>query len=110
MVFDGHGGMHSQATRQTRGGVVIVFSPIGKRADDLIKELILKERGQPIVISSDRDIERFAWSHGAIPVGSELFYARLFDEEDESSEHYEIKPAGRLSRKERAVIRALNKL
>ncbi len=115
MVFDGHGGMSSTDTKQVTGGVTVVFSRIGKRADDVIKELILKSRGETIVITSDRDIVNFAWSHDAIPVDSEIFLDKISliqqcsDKDNDYDEGY-YKTYRKLSKKQKAIKRAINKL
>lgn len=115
VVFDGHGGMSSTDTKQVTGGVSVIFSRIGKKADDVIKELISKSRGETIVITSDREIVRFAWSHGAIPVDSEIFLDRISviqqrtNEDNDYDDGY-YKTSRRLSKKQKAIKRAINKL
>jgi predicted RNA-binding protein with PIN domain len=118
VVFDGHGGISSTDTKQITGGVTVIFSRIGKKADDVIKELILKNKGETIVITSDREIIKFSWTHGAIPVSSEIFIEKISgiqqytDEYNEEDEYNDIhrKTSKRLSKKQRAIKRALKKL
>ncbi len=57
-----------------RGGVRIIYSRLGERADDVIKRIISQERREWIVVSSDREIMHHAWSVGAVPVPSPVFY------------------------------------
>jgi len=107
--------MSSTDTRQVTGGITVVFSRIGKRADDVIKELILKGSGEKIVITSDREIVRFAWAHGAIPVDSEIFLDKIsviqqHPDEDNDYDDWYNKTSRRLSKKQKAIKRAINKL
>jgi predicted RNA-binding protein with PIN domain len=121
VVFDGWQGGWSTEKREQRKGIELVFSKLGEKADEVIKRL-LKEKGSgAIVITSDRDIGRFA-ERLAIPViSSERFQERIeqssveFDEyiEREEEEEKGAKKKGlsrRLSRKEKRARAALKKI
>jgi hypothetical protein len=73
VVFDGHIAGRGQESTTVRGGITIIFSGLGERADEVIKRIIAKNRREWIVVSSDREIIRFAWSVNSIPVASENF-------------------------------------
>ena len=101
----------------------MIYSGLGEKADSVIKRILDTEKGDLIVVSSDREIARHAWSAGAVPVPSEAFLPRIpggegvyqggdYPEEDEKLEgRSESRGAGqRLSRKERALRRALSRL
>lgn len=60
-----------------QGGVKVIYSGLGEKADAVIKRIITAERREWIVISSDRDVIAFAWSAGGIPVPSALFFSLL---------------------------------
>jgi hypothetical protein len=71
------------------------------------------------VVTSDRDIADHAWSKGSIPVSSEDFlYAMNMRDLSDTGEEYEddyIEPrrkgsARQLSKKEKAIKRAISKL
>lgn len=76
------------------------------------------------MITSDRDIASEAWRYGSIPVPSDVFYERVMDEdrlEVEGSMLEEMEEDGlqsafhrgnpyRLSKKEKAIRRAISKL
>lgn len=73
------------------------------------------------MITSDRDIASEAWRCGSIPVSSEVFYEIVmtedrFETEEEESKDYSQPSAFRkgnprmLSKKEKAIRRALSKL
>ncbi len=133
LVFDGHGGSSYRDTVKTEGGVRVVFSRIGTKADDVIKGMVKREKRFFVVVSSDREVADFAWSHGSVPVGSEEFLARLrqalrgeektapsemddftakarLDEYEEEDRRVRKGSPRRLSKRRKAVMRALDKL
>jgi predicted RNA-binding protein with PIN domain len=125
IVFDGHGGFSAEETESVTGGVRVIFSRIARTADDVIKDLIQKKKGAFIVVSSDRDVADFAWSHGSVPVRSEDFSFKLEKAlkerhspipEDGDADEFNVDSfkrkgsARRLSKKQKAIARALNKL
>lgn len=121
LVFDGWkaGGSVEEAVRT--GGIKIIYSRLGEKADLVIKKLIDADKREWIVITSDRDIAAHAWSHGSIPVPSEKFlsiiekrdrnftgdYDLLSEEEDEPPRRGKARTP---SRKEKSLQRALKKL
>ncbi len=119
-MFDGWKTGEAQEQKLVVGGVKIIYSRIGDKADAVIKRLLSSHRREWIVVTSDRDIADHAWSTGSIPVSSEDFlnaiqrHALFFsDEEEEENEYYDHRRKGnprQLSRKEKAVRRALQKL
>ncbi|MEC4685874.1 MAG: NYN domain-containing protein [Nitrospirota bacterium] len=134
VVFDGHGGVSSRETVRVDGGVRIIFSRIAKKADDVIKEMLVREKKFFIVVSSDRDVADFTWAHGSVPVGSADFLGKLSralrekefaggedmmdeltgkmpgDEDEEDEWSVRKGSSHRLSKRQKAVTRALNKL
>jgi predicted RNA-binding protein with PIN domain len=100
-------------------GVRVVYSAIGEKADAVIKRTISLVRREWIVVSSDRDIANYAWSSGCIPLQAEDFIRALERQESSSSAHVEddddVIPHRKgnprqLSKKEKAIARALSKL
>jgi len=122
LVFDGQGGRAPVETIRKELGIEIIFTRISRKADDLIKEIVRKERSGVIVISSDREVADYAWGHGAVPVRSEDFLIRLeaalegeagYDGMDEEFQWEGRRKKGRSytpSKREKAVRRALRKL
>lgn len=121
LVFDGHKGGMGPQNRSVRGGVEIVYSGLGESADSLIKRMIAAGRRDWIVITSDREIAQFAWSHDAVPVPSERFAVILnaagatqSPGEEAADDEYEEPQRGgnphKLSKRDRALQRALGKL
>ncbi len=121
VVFDGWRGGWTTEKREKKKGVGLVFSKLGEKADEVIKRL-LKEKGSgAIVITSDRDIGRFAERLGIPVISSEQFQNKIeqssieFDEylEREEEEEKGAKKKGlsrRLPKKEKRAKDALKKL
>lgn len=119
VVFDGWRTGQGQESRTVIAGVKVIYSRIGDKADDVIKRMISAERREWIVVTSDREIAGHAWQTGSIPVSSDDFLNALrtkdlYDIEEEYEEEYiESGRKGsphQLSKKEKAVRRALSKL
>ncbi len=136
VVFDGYKSGGSVEQVSFRRGVKVIYSRLGERADEVIKRIIATEHRAWIVASSDREIISRAWAQGSIPVSSERFLdvisrrvgqkrrgeagekdiatLRIADEtiagEDDETMRSRKGSARQLSRKEKAVKRALAKL
>lgn len=137
VVFDGwkSGSRHQEQT--VTGGVRIMYSRLGDKADAVIKSMIGQDRQDWIVITSDREIMDHAWRSGSVPVPSDMFLGRLekclslshtspfplFGKEevpdragaliDDEDDYYELTHKGnsrQLSKKEKALMRVLRKL
>lgn len=120
VVFDGWKTGEAQEQKFVVGRVKIIYSRIGDKADAVIKRLLSSHRREWIVVTSDRDIADHAWSTGSIPVTSEdflnaierhaLFFSDGEEEENEYDGHRRKGNPRQLSRREKAVRRALQKL
>jgi len=123
VVFDGWKAGGGTESSSVRGGVRIIYSRLGEKADSVIKRVVSTERREWIVVSSDREIASHAWSLGSTPLPSEEFlpflrsqgrdergkdWAEGEDDEEESTSR--TGNPNRLSKRERAVRRALGKL
>ncbi|MBF0558821.1 MAG: NYN domain-containing protein [Nitrospirae bacterium] len=137
VVFDGHKAGQGHEQKAVLGGVTVIYSGLGERADDVIKRIVSRDRKEWLVVSSDREIARHAWSVNAIAVPSDEFIQIVSREvagrsvsatggndmdihEDtayskDSDEDSEVFNTGKgnphkLSKKEKSVRRALSKL
>lgn len=117
-MFDGWKSGQGKETKTVTGGITVIYSRIGEKADAVIQRIISKDNREWIVITSDRDIIRHAWASGCIPIPSENFL-RVFEaagqsdteEETTESEEYQRKGNPRTpSKKEKALRRAFRKL
>jgi predicted RNA-binding protein with PIN domain len=73
VVFDGweKGGL--KESRDRRGGLAVVFSRRGERADEVIKRLLAQERSRGVVVSSDRELQDYADQVGAAWISAPQF-------------------------------------
>ncbi|MGD2080165.1 MAG: NYN domain-containing protein [Nitrospirota bacterium] len=119
VVFDAWRGGSERPTRKSSRGVTVVYSSLGETADARIRKMISRDDAQWIVVSSDREVQAQAWREGSVPIGSEDFLRKLEGgppagdfvplEEDYGPPRRKGSPR-RLSKKEKAVERALKKL
>lgn len=121
VVFDGWKSGSRVEERLNSGGVKVVYSRLGEKADAVIARIICTEKKEWVVVSSDREIVLKAWACGSVPVSSEKFRAivegagRVVAGEYEPLEEEEgnVTRKGRSrtpSRKEKALLRVLKKL
>jgi len=119
VVFDGWQEGWSTETREKRKGLQIIFSKLGEKADEVIKRLVKEKGSGAVVITSDREVARFAQRMDVAVIPSEQFRERLQErssrmpEESPEEEERGIKkkgPSRRLSKKERRARAASKKL
>lgn len=77
VVFDGWGSDSFQINEQIHGGVHVIFSRQGEKADAVIKRLACKLKSGCMVVSSDREVARYAESAEAVAVRAGEFDRRL---------------------------------
>ncbi len=120
VVFDGWRGGWVTEKRERKKGIDLIFSKLGETADEVIKRLV-KERGSgAVVVTSDRDISRYAQRLSAAVIPSDQFRERIeslglrgeredaFEEEEQ--EGSKKGPSRRLSKKQKRLRAALKKL
>jgi hypothetical protein len=121
VVFDGWQGGWITEKKEMKKGVEIIFSKLGEKADEVIKRLIKGEGSGAIVITSDREISRFAERMAVPVIPSDQFeekmeqagintYEVVDKEEEEVSGSKGKGQARRLSKKEKRAKAALKKL
>jgi predicted RNA-binding protein with PIN domain len=119
VVFDGWQEGWSTETREKKKGIEVLFSKLGEKADEVIKRLVKGKRSGTIVITSDRDVARFAQRMDVAVIPSEQFREKLeggssdmFEEGPEEEENRMKKkgPSRRLSKKEKRTRAASKKL
>ena len=77
VVFDGTAAPAGMSRRDLQKGIVMCYSSAGETADTVIKRLAAKEKERLMVVTSDRDIVRYAEAMGAATIGSAEFEDRL---------------------------------
>jgi hypothetical protein len=126
VVFDGWEGGSPQEERDLAGGVAIIYSRLGEKADEVIKRLVAAGSEELLVVTSDREIATFAARRGKAAIASPDFAARLDqiaagdpsaappeageDGEDDRSGAKRKGPARRLSKQQRASLARIRKL
>ena len=121
VVFDGWKGGWSMEKRETKKGIGIIFSKVGEKADEVIKRLVRETGSGATVITSDRDISRYAEKMAVAVISSDHFKERIErafvkneeDPENEDGEGRGLKrkgPSRKLSKKEKRMKLALKKL
>lgn len=119
VVFDGWQEGWSTETREKRKGIELIFSKQGEKADEVIKRLAKEKGSGAVVITSDREVARFAQRMDVAVISSEEFREKLegasshmLEEslEEEDSGMKKKGPSRRLSKKEKRARAASKKL
>lgn len=76
VVFDGWKSGGPVENRTVEQGIEVIFTRLGDKADDVIKRIVTGDKYH-IVISSDREIQTFAWSQSSVPLSSDEFVSIL---------------------------------
>ncbi|MCX8033810.1 MAG: NYN domain-containing protein [Thermodesulfovibrio sp.] len=106
LVFDGYKEGPGKETSEIKGGIRIIYSGAGEKADDVISRILKTEKYSWIVITSDRDIEKTAWKENCVVIDSSIFSDILMGEKF----FIEKQKGLTLSRKEKAIIKTIEKL
>ena len=75
VVFDGWDKGGWKESRDRQGGITIIYSGRGEKADEVIKRLLEKERNRAVVVSSDRELQDYADRVGAAWITAPQFEA-----------------------------------
>ncbi len=129
VVFDGWEGGSPTEERDCAGGVEIIYSRLGEKADEVIKRLLQTATEETMVVTSDREIATFAARRGKPAIASLDFADRLDrlaaspvsdadtpgetpeeEEDDRRNAAGKKGPARRLSRQKRTALARLRKL
>jgi hypothetical protein len=127
VVFDGGRAPWDLPRKDVIAGIEVIFSPAGKTADTVIKEMAAREKEKALVVSSDREISAAASAAGATTIDCAAFESRLdadfltqnADElQPDESDDQPARPAStrkkgpsfRLSKKQRQLKSRLEKL
>jgi len=119
-VFDGWQGGWSTEKRERKKGIELVFSKLGEKADEVIKRLVRESGAGATVVTSDREISRYAERMAVAVIPSDQFKEKMetalikgekdFPDEEERSGQKKKGPSRMLSKKEKRMRSALKKL
>jgi predicted RNA-binding protein with PIN domain len=121
VVFDGWQGGWATEKKERRKGIELIFSRLGEKADEVIKRLVRDKGSGAVVVTSDREVARYAERRDVAVIPSDRFRERIessslgvekkgsFDEE-ERREFKKKGPSRMLSKKEKKLRAALKKL
>lgn len=77
VVFDGwQNGMPSESS-EIIGGVKVIFSRLGEKADDVIKRLSSAKAQNMVVVTSDREIISYVTGRGVVAISCGEFEKKL---------------------------------
>jgi predicted RNA-binding protein with PIN domain len=121
VVFDGWQGGWSTEKKERKKGIELIFSKLGEKADEVIKRLVKEKGSGAIVITSDRDVSKYAERMSVTVIPSDQFQDKMeiaafkiekgIEEEEAGGRGMKRKgPSRRLSKKERRARAALKKL
>jgi len=77
VVFDGADKIWAPPGSGQEKGIRVIFSGRNETADTVIKRMSEKEGGKLTVVTSDRDLGRYAASFGAVVIDAEEFEGKL---------------------------------
>lgn len=77
VVFDGEKGGWAEESHERTMGIIIIYSRLGEKADDVIKRMVKEDDLDYTVITSDKEIASFSETHGHTAIPSEDFIPKL---------------------------------
>ncbi len=85
VVFDGWRSGWVHEVEEKSGGITVIFSQQGEKADSVIQRLARQMGGGCVVVTSDREVRRAAEVSGAVAIHAGEFSAKLRNLEKESA-------------------------
>ena len=79
VIFDAQFAPEYETRNDTVKGISIRYSPHGRLADSVIKNMARREKERAIVVTSDRDVAGAAQASGAAAISSQEFQSRLIE-------------------------------
>lgn len=124
IVFDGWASDPLMEERDREGGIDIIYSRKGEKADEVIKRMVKEREEEIVVVTSDRNIADSISRSGGVAISSPEFESKM----ERTSEHnlppsnssdqnssmslrtQKKGPSRRISKKQRAVLKRTRKL
>lgn len=92
LIFDG--GPYDRAIRSFEHGLTVIYSGSRQSADDVIRDVLIKESRHCALVSSDRQLVEYAHRLGAVTFDAQEFYAFVKRTLAESPLVVRVKSAG----------------
>jgi uncharacterized protein len=77
VVFDGASGFHLMEKSERIRGINVIFSPVGRTADEVIIRLAAEKGARAVVVTSDKPLAATVERYGAVVMDSLEFENRL---------------------------------
>src|SRR4030067_2200037 len=77
IVFDGWQGGWKTEKKERKKGIELIFSKLGEKADEVIKRLVKEKGSGAIVVTSDREVSRYAERMSAAVIPSDQFREKM---------------------------------
>jgi predicted RNA-binding protein with PIN domain len=121
IVFDGWQGGWGIEKRERKKGMELIFSRLGEKADEVIKRLVREKGSGATVVTSDRDVSRYAERMTVAVIRSDQFKEKIervmmnpgkeIEPDEEEGRGIKKKgPSRRVSKRERRRRAVLKKL
>jgi predicted RNA-binding protein with PIN domain len=120
VVFDGWQGGWATEKKERKKGIELIFSKLGEKADEVIKRLIKEKGSGAVVVTSDREVSRYAERMAVTVISSVQFKEKMerpfvktagdLEQDEEERGSKRKGPSRRLSKKEKRAQAALKKL
>ena len=120
VVFDGWQGGGPTEKKERKKGIELVFSKLGEKADEVIKRLVREKGSGVTVVTSDREISRYAERMTIAVIPADQFKEKMenalmkgerdFQDEEERSGEKKKGSSRMLSKREKRMRSALKKL
>lgn len=110
VVFDGWRGGWARESEQKSGGVQIIFSRLGEKADEVIKRLAKEWGSGCVVATSDRELRNWIEARGAVSIPAGEFLAKLASPGRETSLALEPPESAARDRGKKGNPRRLSKI
>jgi len=78
VVFDGWRNGQGMETKKRMGEITVIYSSLGEKADNVIKDMLSSATKPWVVVSSDREIYEFARKKYLVALKADEFAAKLF--------------------------------
>lgn len=109
VVFDGWVSGSPVEEREREGGITVVYSRRGEKADEVIKRMVQRQEMETVVVTSDRELADFVSRRGATAVPAPTFESRLSDAERKTPQGRDTKDGGDKERNADGTIRGTKK-